>query len=107
MINVTKLGTLGNNMWQYSVSRVIAEKNNLQLNCYSIPGFPRTEDVVSGNSYGSPLVNIEGHFFDKELSFANSRVEMKENLRGVDISFCPPSFFCRVFKLGPRHSCPN
>ena len=47
MINVTKLGTLGNNMWQYSVSRVIAEKNNLQLNCYSIPGFPRTEDVVS------------------------------------------------------------
>ena len=32
MINVTKLGTLGNNMWQYSVSRVIAEKNNLQLN---------------------------------------------------------------------------
>ena len=77
MINVTKLGTLGNNMWQYSVSRVIAEKNNLQLNCYSIPGFPRTEDVVSGNSYGLPLVNIEGHFFDKELSFANSRVEMK------------------------------
>lgn len=31
MINVHKLGTLGNNMWQYAVARVIAEENNLKV----------------------------------------------------------------------------
>jgi len=75
MINVHKLGTLGNNMWQYAVARVIAEKNNLKLNCYSIPGFPNTEQVVDGNEYDSPVVRIEGHFFDIN-SLTKSRVEM-------------------------------
>jgi len=75
MINVHKLGTLGNNMWQYAVARVIAEENNLKLNCYSIPGFPNTEQVVDGNEYDSPVVRIEGHSFDAN-SLANSRVEM-------------------------------
>ena len=75
MINVHKLGTLGNNMWQYAVARVIAEENNLKLNCYSIPGFPNTEQVVNGNEYDSPVVRIEGHSFDIN-SLANSRVEM-------------------------------
>lgn len=62
-------------MWQYAVARVIAEKHNLKLNCYSIPGFPNTEKVVDGNEYDSPVVNIEGHLFDIN-SLANSRVEM-------------------------------
>lgn len=75
MINVHKLGTLGNNMWQYAVARVIAEENNLKLNCYSIPGFPNTEQVVDGNEYDSPVARIEGHSFDIN-SLANSRVEM-------------------------------
>ena len=75
MINVHKLGTLGNNMWQYAVARVIAEKHNLKLNCYSIPGFPNTERVVDGNEHDSPVVRIEGHSFDIN-SLANSRVEM-------------------------------
>lgn len=75
MINVHKIGTLGNNMWQYAVARVISEKYNLKLNCYSIPGFPNTEQVVDGNEYDNPTVKIEGHLFDIN-SVANSRVEM-------------------------------
>jgi hypothetical protein len=75
MINVHKLGTLGNNMWQYAVARVIAEENNLKLNCYSIPGFPNTKQVVDGNEYDSPVVRIEGHSIDIK-SLKNSRIEM-------------------------------
>ena len=64
MINVTKLGTLGNNMWQYAVARTIAETHKLQLNCYSIPGFPKTFDLVEGNIFNEPVCNIQGHYFD-------------------------------------------
>ena len=75
MINVHKLGTLGNNMWQYAVARVIAEKYDLKLDCYSIPGFPNTEQVVDGNEHDSPVVRIEGHSFD--LSVLNDcKIEM-------------------------------
>ena len=76
MIQVKKLGTLGNNMWQYAVARVIAEKYNLKLNCYSIPGFPNTEQVVDGNKYYYPVVRIEGHTFDINF-LAKSRVKME------------------------------
>ena len=75
MINVQKLGTLGNNMWQYAVARVIAEKYNLKLNCYSIPGFPNTRQSVDGNECNSPSVKITGHLFDIN-SLGSSRIEM-------------------------------
>ena len=75
MINVQKLGTLGNNMWQYAVARVIAEKYNLKLNCYSIPGFPNTQQSVDGNECNSPSVKITGHLFDIN-SLGSSRIEM-------------------------------
>ena len=65
MINVTaKLGTLGNNMWQYSVSRVIAEKNNLQLNCYSIPKFQEPKMLYLAILMDH-LVNMRGYFLIK------------------------------------------
>jgi len=77
MINVSKLGTLGNNMWQYAVSRIIAENNNLRLNCYSIPGFPKTSENVDGDIYDSPTFTIDGHFFDHKTNFEKCRVEMR------------------------------
>lgn len=83
MINVHKLGTLGNNMWQYAVARVIAEENNLKLNCYSIPGFPNTKQVVDGNVYDGPTTRIEGHFFDIS-SLGGSRVEMAGYVQRYD-----------------------
>lgn len=77
MINVSKLGTLGNNLWQYSVARIIAEKYNLKLNCYSIEGFPRTFDKVSGNEYENPIFEITEHFFDLNSLPLNHKIEMK------------------------------
>lgn len=77
MINVSKLGTLGNNLWQYSVSRIIAEKYELKLNCYSIPGFPKTFENVDGNEYLNPIFEIQGHYFDLNSLPSNSRIEMK------------------------------
>jgi hypothetical protein len=77
MINVSKLGTLGNNMWQYAVSRVIAENNNLRLNCYSIPGFPKTFETVEGDVYTDPTIVIDGNFFDCKSKFEKCRVEMR------------------------------
>jgi hypothetical protein len=77
MINVHKLGTLGNNLWQYAVSRSIAEENNLKLNCYSIPGFPETFIPVEGETYYDPTIVIEGHYFDPKLDFRSKRIEMK------------------------------
>ena len=77
MISVTKLGTLGNNMWQYAVARTIAEKHNLQLNCYSIPGFPKTYDKVNGDTFNEPVYNIQGHYFDFNSIPKNSRIELK------------------------------
>lgn len=76
MINVSKLGTLGNNLWQYSVSRIIAEKYKLKLNCYSIPGFPRTFEIVNGNEYSNPVFEIQGHYFDLNSLPFNSKIEM-------------------------------
>ena len=77
MINVHKLGTLGNNMWQYAVARVIAEKYNLKLNCYSIPGFPNTEQIVDGDECVSPVIRIEGaEYFDINSPMWKTRVEL-------------------------------
>jgi len=76
MINVHKLGTLGNNMWQYAVARIIAEKNNLKLNCYSIPGFPQTFQSVNGDVCEEPMLTINGHYFDLSTSMEKCRVEM-------------------------------
>ena len=77
MISVHKLGTLGNNLWQYAVSRVIAEENNLKLDCYSIPGFPETFLPVEGETHLRPTVLIEGHYFDPGLNFRGKKIEMK------------------------------
>lgn len=76
MISVHKLGTLGNNMWQYAVARILAEKNNLQLNCYSIPGFPKTLESVVGNIGSDSSFTIQGHYFNIESDFTNTRVEL-------------------------------
>lgn len=76
MITVSKLGTLGNNMWQYAVSRIIAKKYNLKLDCYSIPGFPKTFDNIDGNVYIDPVFKIEGHCFNLESLPLRCKIEM-------------------------------
>jgi hypothetical protein len=76
MIQVNRLGTLGNNMWQYAFSRVIAEENNLKLDCYSIPGFPKTLEKIDGNVFSEPVITIHGHYINLEEIDSNCRIEM-------------------------------
>jgi hypothetical protein len=76
MITVHKTGTLGNNMWQYAVARIIAEKNNLKLNCYSIPGFRKTFESVDGNVYNDNIFEIHGHYFDMDTLRKKCKIEM-------------------------------
>ena len=64
MIQVNYLGTLGNNMWQFAVGRILAEKNNLKLLCRPIPGFSKTKELVNGKIIHSPQKRIEGHIID-------------------------------------------
>lgn len=76
MVTVNKLGTLGNNMWQYAVARIIAETNNLKLNCFSIPGFPNTNNIIDGDEYNNSVFTITGHYFDINNLPKNSKIEL-------------------------------
>lgn len=76
MITVTKNGTLGNNMWQYAVARIIAEKTNLKLDCFSIPGFHNTNNEINGKIINSPNRIISGHYFDMNSIGSNTKITM-------------------------------
>ena len=47
MINVKYVGRLGNNMFQYSLGRILAESMGLRLNSPPIPEFSRTFELVN------------------------------------------------------------
>lgn len=67
MITLSYNGTLGNNLWQYAVARLYAEKHGHSMQCSAIDGFPNTKEVVSGiGSIGNLSVKRE-HVFDFEV----------------------------------------
>lgn len=51
MVEVIYDGNLGNNLFQYCFGRILAERLGYALNATPIPGFPRTNDHVSGKSF--------------------------------------------------------
>jgi hypothetical protein len=64
MINVNYKGFLGNNMFQYSMGRIIAENLGYQLNANPIIGFPKTSHQISGKLFNHPVQVIRGNVFD-------------------------------------------
>lgn len=53
MIKVNYKGRLGNQLFQYSLGRLLAERTGRKLECPPLPGFPATYDKVEG--YVKPL----------------------------------------------------
>jgi hypothetical protein len=51
MIEVRYLGRLANNLFQYSIGRIIAENAGLQLRADPICDFPETRQMITGRSY--------------------------------------------------------
>jgi hypothetical protein len=54
MIEVRYRGRLGNNLFQYCLGRILAEKLGFALRAEPIPGFPNTADLVSGLCHKVP-----------------------------------------------------
>ena len=62
MISVKYQGGLGNVLFQYCFSRMLAEKLGYRLNAKEIHGFPATQKIVDGVSYeGFEKTVLSGH----------------------------------------------
>jgi hypothetical protein len=64
MISVTYNGTFGNNLWQYAVGRLYAEKHGHRLYCPPIVGLPKTEESIDGLGVVGNFTEVGGHVFD-------------------------------------------
>jgi hypothetical protein len=60
MLKVNYEGHLGNNLFQYCFSRIIAEKLGYELVVDAIPGFRRTRDQVAGHRYVTEPIILRG-----------------------------------------------
>ena len=58
MIEVEYLGRLGNNLFQYCFGRIAALQLHWALKVSPLAGFPRTRELISGNSYDSPIDEV-------------------------------------------------
>ena len=54
MIEVRYKARLGNNLFQYSLGRILAEELGFALEAAPIPGFPGTSEKISGKRYEAP-----------------------------------------------------
>jgi hypothetical protein len=60
MITVRYNGRIGNQLFQYSLGRIIAHKLGYALSCRSISGLPSTEVPIGGLTYEEPLEILTG-----------------------------------------------
>lgn len=67
MIHVKFRGTLGNQLWQYSVGRILAEQNHLMFLAPKIPGFSEASRFKPGRIELSKSFKAEGHCLPKQL----------------------------------------
>ena len=86
MITVNYSGGLGNHLWQYTTSRIFAEKHELLMLAKPIPNFPNATSIVRGNAYLLGRKNITGHFLPEHKGRAgykfNGQFERFEYLIG-------------------------
>lgn len=71
MIEVRYQGRLGNNLFQYSLGRILAEGLGFALEAQPIPGFPHTGDKVAGSRFEGPTEVISGQRIDLAAILAN------------------------------------
>ena len=75
MIEVKYAGRLGNNLFQYSLGRILAEELGFELKASPIPGFPETASRVDGHASEAPIETLHLHEieFEKILRDRSSR----------------------------------
>ena len=56
MISVNYTGRMGNNMFQYCIGRIMAEKMGYALSAKPISGFDGTLEKIDGLRYDKPLI---------------------------------------------------
>jgi hypothetical protein len=66
MITLSYSGGLGNQLWQYTTSRIFAEKNDLLMLARQIPNFPNATSLVRGNAHLFPRKRVLGHFLPED-----------------------------------------
>ena len=66
MIQVYWNGRLGNQLFQYACGRLLAENLGYALNCPSLPGFPRTQNIIEGDVLPN-FIRLTGQTLDFDL----------------------------------------
>ncbi|MEM7384152.1 MAG: hypothetical protein AAF514_04335 [Verrucomicrobiota bacterium] len=70
MIKVQYRARLGNNLYQYALGRLLAERMNYELEAPRLPDFPVTAERVEGRRFEEPEVVMRGNFIDLEALVA-------------------------------------
>ncbi len=86
MITVKYNGTLGNNLWQYSVARIFAEKTGQLMISPRIAGFSQCKPVNFGKIKTGKKETYHGHYLPKVMpnqrTHFNGTFERYENIAG-------------------------
>lgn len=86
MITLNYNGTLGNNLWQYSVARLFAEKSEMLMIAPRIPGFSLCKPVNFGKVKLGTKETYFGHYLPKNMPIKrthfNGTFERYENIAG-------------------------
>lgn len=74
MIEVKYIGRLGNNLFQYCIGKILAEKLGYQLKADPILGFPNIKNITKGKDYSKyPVQRLTGHVIDIESIINDNR----------------------------------
>jgi len=86
MVKVSYLGGLGNNLWQYTAGRILAEKLGAAFDAPPIPDIPNLETKINGKRYWLRRKTIQGHFIPDDcagkLVHIKTGLERYENIAG-------------------------
>ena len=102
MIVVNFSGLMGNNLFQYSAGRLIAEALGYELKCAGIYSFPHTFDIVRGMRFIEPVETISDENFALRTTVndrRNRRIELNGHFQRADFLVDNKSrvldFFCQ------------
>ena len=91
MITVKYVGMLGNNLFQYSLGRILAEEINLQLICRPIHGFKNTFKKIAGKN----IVHNPTVFRDHVLKSDGRSISVQEAVQSADNGIVLDGWFQR------------